>query len=113
MDIRHLPFREGSFDATFTMRLFHHGFAREEMARILGEIARVSRRFVILSYYRYNALHFVLRRLKGHTSRIRMMRDVEFEAELSGLPLRIHSVASVIPWLHAQNLVILEKKHRP
>ncbi len=109
MDIRHLPFRTGAFEATLTMRLFHHGFARAEMAAILAELARVSRRWVILSYYRHHALHAWFRRLKGFSSRIRMLTDAEFEAELAGLPLRIHRREVALPLLHAQTLVVLEK----
>jgi SAM-dependent methyltransferase len=109
MDIRQLPFRDGTFDATFTMRLFHHGFAREQMAAILRELARVSRRYVILSYYRYNALHAALRRLKGFSSRIRMMTDAELATEVAGAPLALRRRERVLPLLHAQTLAVLEK----
>lgn len=109
-DIRRLPFRDRSLDATFTMRLFHHGFARDAMAEILRELARVSRRWVILSYYRKNPVHGLFRRLKGFTSRIKMMSDAEFEAELAQTPLVIRSRRRVIPWFHAQTLVVLEKR---
>jgi len=111
MDIRRLPFKDNTVEATFTMRLFHHGFARDEMAVILKELARVSRRWVILSYYRSNWLHGLFRRLKGFSSRIRMMTDAEFEAELARAPLVIRSRQPVIPFLHAQTMVVLEKIH--
>jgi ubiquinone/menaquinone biosynthesis C-methylase UbiE len=110
MDIRHLPFKDDSVEATFTMRLFHHGFARDEMAAILSELARVTRRWVILSYYRHNALHAFFRRLKGFSSRIKMMTDEEFASEVSRTPLVIQSRRPVIPFLHAQTLAVLEKK---
>lgn len=110
MDIRRLPFKDNSVDATFTMRLFHHGFARDQMADILAELARVTRRWVILSYYRYNALHGFFRRLKGFSSRIKMMTDDEWTSELSRTPLAVRSRRPVIPFLHAQTLAVLEKK---
>jgi SAM-dependent methyltransferase len=109
MDIRHLPFKDASVDATFTMRLFHHGFARDQMADILNELARVTRRWVILSYYRHNALHAFFRRLKGFSSRIKMMTDEEFQSELKAAPLMERSRKTVFPFLHAQTLVVLEK----
>jgi SAM-dependent methyltransferase len=109
MDIRHLPFKDDSVEATFTMRLFHHGFARDEMAVILSELARVSHRWVILSYYRSNWLHGLFRRLKGFSSRIKMMTDEEFQSELEAVPLTVRSHRPVIPFLHAQTLVVLEK----
>lgn len=109
MDIRHLPFKADTVEATFTMRLFHHGFARDEMAAILSELARVSRRWVILSYYRSNWLHGLFRRLKGFSSRIKMMTDEEFLSEVGAAPLAVRSRRPVIPFLHAQTMVILEK----
>ncbi|MBI3610824.1 MAG: class I SAM-dependent methyltransferase [Nitrospirae bacterium] len=110
MDIRRLPFKANTMEATFTMRLFHHGFAREQMGEILAELARVSRRWVILSYYRSNRLHGLFRRLKGFSSRIRMMTDAEFKAEAARAPLVIRSRRPVIPFLHAQTMVVLEKR---
>ncbi|MBI3811912.1 MAG: class I SAM-dependent methyltransferase, partial [Nitrospirae bacterium] len=112
MDIRHLPFKDDSVEAAFTMRLFHHGFARDEMAVILKELARVSRRWVILSYYRHNALHVFFRRLKGFSSRIKMMTDEEFQSELKSVPLTVRSQRPVIPFLYAQTMVVLEKTVR-
>jgi SAM-dependent methyltransferase len=112
MDIRHLPFKANSVEATFTMRLFHHGFARDEMGVILKELARVARRWVILSYYRYHPLHALFRRLKGFSSRIKMMTDEEFLSEVSGTPLTVRSRRMVMPILHAQTVVVLEKVSR-
>jgi ubiquinone/menaquinone biosynthesis C-methylase UbiE len=109
MDIRHLPFKANAVEATFTMRLFHHGFARDEMAGILKELARVTRRWVILSYYRHNSLHAFFRRLKGFSSRIKMMTEDEFQSELKSLPLTVRLRRPVIPFLHAQTIVVLEK----
>jgi ubiquinone/menaquinone biosynthesis C-methylase UbiE len=113
MDIRHLPFKANAVDATFTMRLFHHGFARDEMAEILKELARVARRWVILSYYRHNLLHAFFRRLKGFSSRIKMITDDEFQSELKAVPLTMRFRRPVIPYLHAQTIVVLEKVTPP
>ena len=109
MDIRRLPFKANAVEATFTMRLFHHGFARDEMAGILKELARVARRWVILSYYRHNPLHAFFRRLKGFSSRIKMMTEEEFQSELKSLPLTVRLRRPVLPFLHAQTIVVLEK----
>lgn len=110
MDIRALPFRDNTFDATFTMRLFHHGFARAQMAAILRELARVSRRYVILSYYRHNAFHAAARWLKGFSSKIRMMTDAEMAAEVAGAPLVLRRTERVLPLVHAQTLAVLERR---
>jgi len=94
------------------MRLFHHGFARDEMGAILKELARVARRWVILSYYRYHPLHALFRRLKGFSSRIKMMTDEEFLSEVRSAPLTVRSRRMVMPILHAQTVVVLEKVSR-
>jgi len=109
MDIRALPFKANSIEATFTMRLFHHGFARDEMRTILTELARVAKHWVILSYYRYHPLHALFRRIKGFSSRIKMMTDEEFQTELDGAPLTVRSRRMVMPIFHAQTFVVLEK----
>ena len=109
MDIRHIPFKANAVEAAFTMRLFHHGFARDEMADILKELARVARQWVILSYYRHNPLHAFFRRMKGFSSRIKMMTNEEFQSELKAIPLTVRFRRPVIPFLHAQTIVVLEK----
>ena len=110
MDIRKLPLKDASVEGTFTMRLFHHGFAREQMGEILLELARVSRRWVILSYYRQTAFHAFFRRIKGFKSRISMMSDAELEGHARKASLLIRHQHRLIPLLHAQVLVVLGKK---
>lgn len=112
MDIRRLPFKDDSVEATFTLRLFHHGFARDAMAEILNELARVTRRWVILSYYRHNPLHAFFRRVKGFSSRIKMMTDEAFQSEVRAAPLMVRTRRPVIPFFHAQVIVVLEKNVR-
>lgn len=110
MDIRHLPFRDHAVDATFTMRLFQHRFAREQMADILRELARVSLRWVVLSYYRPSLVHSLIRRARKFTSQIRMMSAKELAAELSQAPLIVRDSRHLIPFLHAQTILVLEKR---
>ena len=110
MDIRRLPFRDASLDGTFTMRLFHHGFAREQMGPLLMELARVSHRWVILSYYRQTVFHTLLRKIRGFKSRISMMSDAEFEEHARKASLVIRHRHRLIPLFHAQVIVALEKK---
>jgi SAM-dependent methyltransferase len=110
MDIRQLPLKNGSVDATFTMRLFHHGFAREQMGSLLPELARVTRRFVILSYYRPTFFHTLLRKIRGFKSRISMMSEAEFRQHVEKASLIIREQHRLVPFLHAQVIAVLEKK---
>jgi ubiquinone/menaquinone biosynthesis C-methylase UbiE len=109
MDIRHLPFRDDAVDVTFTIRLFHHRFAREQMSQILRELARVSRRWVVLSYYRPSLVHSLTRRARRLSSQISMIPTKELKAELSQTPLIVRTSRHLIPFLHAQTMLVLEK----
>jgi SAM-dependent methyltransferase len=46
-----LPFAEDTFDGVRCLRLLHHRSSDAERQRMLGALARVSRRFVLISFY--------------------------------------------------------------
>jgi SAM-dependent methyltransferase len=110
MDIRNLPLKDRSVDVTFSMRLFHHGFARERMGELLLELSRVSRRWVILSYYRPTAVHALLRKVRGFQSHILMVGEDEFREHARKASLSIRQQYRLLPYLHAQVIAVLEKK---
>src|SRR5215510_1696853 len=60
-DIFALPFADATFDGTLSIRLLHHRFSHDERVRMLCELARVSRRFVLLSFYLSTPLHNIAR----------------------------------------------------
>jgi len=62
--VKGMPFKSEAFMGVVSIRLFQHLQKRGEREAALEEFARLSRRFVILSYYRRNALHIVQRRLR-------------------------------------------------
>jgi hypothetical protein len=103
LDIRRLPFRDGAFDGAVSLRLFHRlqPQARREGLR---ELARVSRRWVVVSYARLDGPY----RLRYHAvSRARGGRDwaphpatkgeILAEADQAGLvPRALVSVAGLL-----------------
>jgi uncharacterized protein YbaR (Trm112 family) len=103
LDIRRLPFRDGAFDGAVSLRLFHRlqPQARREGLR---ELARVSRRWVVVSYARFDGPY----RLRYHAiSRVRGERDwaphpatkdeILAEADQAGLvPRALTSVAGLL-----------------
>lgn len=109
MDIRNLPLKDGTFGATFTVRLFQHKVAEEQMCELLKELARVSRRWVTLSYYKNTALHTLWRKAKRRSSKIPQMSSKKFIQHAQASSLKVRYQYSVIPLLHAQALVALEK----
>lgn len=55
-DVEHLPFRSASFDAVVCCRLLHHLAEPAALARVVAELARVSRGLVIASFWDAHSL---------------------------------------------------------
>ena len=78
-DARHLPFGDGGFDLVFAMRLLHRVPSAAERVAVLVELARVSRGWVLFSFYNRRTPRglrdWIRRRYPGET-RARIGRDV-------------------------------------
>jgi len=59
----HIPLKNASIDGTICVRLSHHLPTAAERERLLRELLRVSRRFVIMTYFDHHSLKNTLRRL--------------------------------------------------
>lgn len=96
-----LPFPTGAFDVAVCSRLLHHLADPADRARVLGELARVALRWVVLSFHDATALK---RRLQGRRPRSRVaLAPTELAAEASrqGLALvppirRVHGWFSLV-----------------
>lgn len=60
----HIPLRDRSVDGTISVRLSHHLPTDAERERHLAELLRVSRRFVIMTFFDQHSLKNRLRRLR-------------------------------------------------
>ncbi len=60
----HIPLRDNAVDGTICVRLSHHLPTAAERERLLQELLRVSRRFVIMTYFDHYSLKNVIRRLR-------------------------------------------------
>lgn len=60
----HIPFRNDSFDGTVCVRLCHHLPTENERERLMKELFRVSRRFVLMTFFDYHSLKNRLRRIR-------------------------------------------------
>jgi len=60
----HIPLRDGGVDGTVCVRLSHHLPTAAERERLLTELLRVSRRFVIMTFFDHHSLKNLLRRLR-------------------------------------------------
>ena len=111
---RGLPFPEGMFGLVFSVRFFHHLHRSQERRAVLSELARVTSRWALVSYYRLNALHRLQRKLrravKHSRTQIKMVTAEEFNVEANGAGLRVVRVVPLCRGLHAQQFVLLEKR---
>jgi SAM-dependent methyltransferase len=60
----HIPLRDGSVDGSVCVRLSHHLPTPAERERLVAELLRVSRRFVIVTYFDRHSLKHLTWRLR-------------------------------------------------
>jgi SAM-dependent methyltransferase len=60
----HIPLRDASVDGTVCARLNHHLPTEAERERLVRELLRVSKRFLIMSFFDYHSPKNILRRLR-------------------------------------------------
>ena len=61
----HIPVRDQGVDAVVCCRLFHHLPTVAEQQRLLSELIRVARRFVIMTFFDYYSVKNTLRRIRA------------------------------------------------
>ncbi len=110
-----LPFRSASVSGIVSVRLFQHLHTGGEREAVLREFSRIARDFVVLSYYRWNALHAVHRRLrrkfKSHQTTICMISRSEFLDIIRKSGLEVEQERAVLKGLHAHHFVLVRVKN--
>jgi SAM-dependent methyltransferase len=108
-----LPFRDGSFAGCLCFRLLHHLAGPEERIRVLGELARVSRRWVVVSFFHSWSLQDLRRRVRHHLlGRRRGRRSVSWRrlrAEAAAAGLEPLAVRPLRRFVSEQWLALLRK----
>lgn len=108
-DILALPFPDSLFDSVLCIRLLHHRFSDAERQRILAELARVARRFVIISFYQPTLLHALARHWRGTRGRLAMMTRAHLQELAQASGLQVQRIHALLPFCHAQTFVVLSK----
>lgn len=95
-----IPLKQGTVDGILCNRLTHH-LSGVEQERLIGELLRVSKRFVILSYYDHDSFKSRGRRLRGKNPGHTLRRsDLDTMAKRHGA-----SVAMDVPlWFEGSRL---------
>jgi len=65
----HIPVRDGGVDGVVCSRLMHHLPSVAEQERLIQELLRVARRFVVLTFFDYYSVKNTLRRLRAPFNR--------------------------------------------
>lgn len=106
-----LPLRTGSVDCAMSIRFLHH-IDPETRVRILAEMKRVSRRWVILDYrHRYSHRYAMwrLKRLLGLTKEdLPRVTRPQMEDELRAAGLSLRKVIPVAWWFSDKWIVLAE-----
>jgi SAM-dependent methyltransferase len=106
-----LPFPEGAFDVAVCSRLLHHIADPGRRSAVLRELARVSGRWVVLSFHDATALK---RRFQGRRPRSRVALapdELAAEAERAGLVL-VPPVRRVHGWFSLLAVALFRVKPR-
>ena len=70
-----IPLHDDAVDGTVCVRLNHHLPTATERERLVRELLRVSRRFVVMTFFDYHSLKNRLRRLRGKRPKLTMQVD--------------------------------------
>ncbi len=116
-DLGRLPLQNGAVDCVLNVRFMVH-FGPEERTQFLSEMARVSRRYVLVNYnHKYN-IKYALRRIRAAFGRVeskkvsRKSSRSELNAETTAADLRVVKIFRgnpLLPFMNERWLVLLEK----
>ena len=70
-----IPLQDAAVDGTVCVRLNHHLPAAVERERLVRELLRVSKRFVIMTFFDFDSLKNRLRRMRGKSPKFTMRVD--------------------------------------
>jgi ubiquinone/menaquinone biosynthesis C-methylase UbiE len=112
-DIENLDYADDSFDSVICFRLFHHFPTPEVRERAVSELCRISRRYVLMSYFSPFSITSIKRRLRvslgGRQSEKHAtpLREVRGYFEQQGFRL-VRNLA-LFPLLHTLHLAVFER----
>lgn len=108
-----LPFRDRSFSAVVSMRFLYHLGTREERVRALAEMSRVSKRYLVVSFFDSRTLQSLEKRLKVLAGRKPALRveinrsQFEREAEMGGW--KVLRYFPTLRWISQHTIAALER----
>jgi SAM-dependent methyltransferase len=112
-DAAHLPFADRSFDVVVCCRLLHHLREREQLERVVAELARVSDRLIVASFWDAASLpawrvRLGLKRGEGPRGRAAIARG-ELERALDAAGARAVEYRHSFRFVSQQTFVVAER----
>jgi SAM-dependent methyltransferase len=116
-DASRLPLGDESVDAVFCNRLLHHIHSAAERALFLREFHRVTRKYLVMSFFDYHSfggLRRFFKALKGRKPKYHQHPTLaEFTEEVKRCGFRMREVVLIGPVWVAQKYLVLEKTAAP
>lgn len=104
-----LPFSDNFVDIVFNFRLLQHFKTSAERVALLSELARVTRKTIIISIYLESSFHRLTQKLSRRKHRMTLITRAQWEAELQTCGLRVIKMRQPLHLMHAQCIFWLEK----
>ena len=111
-DISAIPLNDGSADLCFCMRLFHHMKNDEVRLAALKELARVSKKYVALSFYNKNCSKYYWRKTLGKKIRGNYITFAHIITLANGVGLVPVERFPKLNLFERQCLVLFQKKNK-
>lgn len=110
----HIPLHDESIDGTICVRLTHHLPTAAEREQLVRELLRVSKRFLIVSFFDYYSPKNILRRLRRPFNRkpsksTMKVRELQFLAQDCGATLVEYPALFLIGSGHRYALMVKDK----
>lgn len=104
-----LPFADDAVDLAFCFRVLHHFPERALRRQALAELGRVSRQFVLTTYYDAQSFPVWRDRLRGRSHRLTPCTHAAFAEDAAAAGLRVVRRRPRRRWLSQQVLVLLAR----
>lgn len=104
-----LPFASACVDLAVSFRVLHHFPEAELRARVVAELGRVSRRFVLTSYYDAGSFPEIRDRVRKRKRSLTACSHTTFEAEAQAAGLRVRRRIFRRRFWSQQVVVLLER----
>jgi hypothetical protein len=107
-----LPFADEEFDLVFNFRFFHHIRDAGHREHVISELARISARYLIVSYYADSVVHALQKRLwrhAGHSRDLPMIGVPEFRRCFGEYGCEVVEDRAVLPGIHAHHIALIRR----